>query len=67
MESTRHHFLSYKSTSVKIKRVVCFMKIRNLYNFKDIIEIVKCQPEENKQRISKKKKTNKRIKSTSCQ
>lgn len=45
MKLTRHPFLSYKNTSVKIKRVVYFMKIRNTYDSKDIVEIVKCQPE----------------------
>lgn len=45
MKLTRHPFLSYKNTSVKIKRVVYFMKTRNTYDSKDIVEVVKCQPE----------------------
>lgn len=48
MKLTRHPSLSYKNTSVKIKRVVNFMKIRNTYDSKDIVEIVKCQPEKGK-------------------
>lgn len=45
MKLTRHSFLSYKITSVEIKRVVYFMKIRNMNDPKDVVEIVKCQPE----------------------
>lgn len=45
MKLTRDLFLRYKNTSVKIKRVVYFMKIRNAYDSKGVVEIVKCQPE----------------------